>query len=229
MIKKIIKIFKLLAYSLLVLLLMILIYLATAFFLSIYKIDSSTEFNDRTIDIFILSNGVHADIAVPVKSKEIDWSETIKFDNTFSKDSVHKYVAFGWGDRKFYLETPTWDDLRIDVAFQALFLSGKSAIHATFFQDLRETESSIKLSISSGDYKLLINYINNQLQKDKSGNPIPIENLYYGLNDTFYEASGTFTLFYTCNTWANDALKISNQKACLWTPFVQGIFYHYDH
>ena len=50
----------------------------------------------------------------------------------------------------------------------------------------------------------------------------------YGKNDAFYEANGSYSLFHTCNTWANNGLKACGQKACFWTPFDSGIFYHYD-
>jgi hypothetical protein len=43
----------------------------------------------------------------------------------------------------------------------------------------------------------------------------------------FYNAKGRYSLFYTCNTWANQALKSANQKAALWTIFDFGIFQHY--
>ena len=51
----------------------------------------------------------------------------------------------------------------------------------------------------------------------------------YGKNDAFYEATGRYSLFHTCNTWTNNALKIAGQKACVWTPFDTGIFYHYQY
>ena len=49
----------------------------------------------------------------------------------------------------------------------------------------------------------------------------------YGNDDAFYEANGTYNLFKTCNTWANNGLKACEKKAALWTPFESGIFYHY--
>ena len=47
------------------------------------------------------------------------------------------------------------------------------------------------------------------------------------LYDAFYDAKGKYSLFYTCNTWANCALKAANQKASLWTVYDKGIFCHY--
>ena len=44
----------------------------------------------------------------------------------------------------------------------------------------------------------------------------------------FYEAKGSYSLFYTCNSWANQALKAANQKAALHTLTDTGIFRHYE-
>lgn len=50
-------------------------------------------------------------------------------------------------------------------------------------------------------------------------------NAVYGKTDAFYEAKGKYSLFKTCNTWTNNALKASEQRACVWTIFQSGIFY----
>jgi multisubunit Na+/H+ antiporter MnhC subunit len=72
------------------------LYLLAAFGLS--KIATPAEpVADRTIDIYILTNGVHTDIVVPLKTEEIDWSKEVKFENTISKDTTAKLVAFGAG------------------------------------------------------------------------------------------------------------------------------------
>ncbi|MCX6352889.1 MAG: DUF2459 domain-containing protein, partial [Bacteroidetes bacterium] len=38
----------------------------------------------------------------------------------------------------------------------------------------------------------------------------------------------TSSLFYTCNTFTNQALKAGGLKACLWPPFDKGIFKKYE-
>ena len=61
------------------------------------------------------------------------------------------------------------------------------------------------------------------LTKGEDGKPMYIEtDAQYGQNDAFYEANGKYNFTHTCNTWANNALKASGQKAPLWTPFDRG-------
>jgi uncharacterized protein (TIGR02117 family) len=203
------------------------LYLLAAFGLS--KIATPAEsVADKTVDIYILTNGVHTDIVVPLKNEQIDWSKEVKFENTVSKDTIAKLVAFGWGDKGFYLSTPTWADLKFSTAFKAAFALSTSAIHATFHQQLTESSSCKKISISKEQYTRLIAYIQSSFKIDADGHVINIKtNANYGDTDAFYEAKRRYNLFYTCNTWANNALKACGQRACLWTPMDKPIFNKY--
>jgi hypothetical protein len=102
------------------------------------------------ITIFLLTNGTHSDLAVPVAHPVKDWRNEIRFEHTKSKDTSYQYIAFGWGDKAFYLETPSWSDLKFKTAFNAVFGLGPSAIHATFFRSLQENENCVKLRLIAG-------------------------------------------------------------------------------
>ena len=132
-------------YSISTIILLIVIYYLCAILFSRITIYPNDDKIEKNIDIYLISNGFHSDIVVPIKSKEMDWSEIIKYEHTLLNDSSFNFIAFGWGDRKFYIETPTWSHLKYDVALQALFLLNRSAIHATFFREMFESESCIKL------------------------------------------------------------------------------------
>jgi uncharacterized protein (TIGR02117 family) len=209
------------------LLLAILFYVFCALVLSVIATDKET-INGSDVTIFILTNGVHTDIVVPIKNSQRDWSEQIKFSHTTSKDSIKNYVAIGWGDKGFYLETPTWDDLKFSTAYKAAFGLGSTALHTTFYTYPKENDKCIKITLSAEQYQRLIAYVDNSFQKNEQAGYVHINtNTHYSTTDAFYEANGSYSLFQTCNTWANSALKSCGQKACLWTPLDKGIFYHY--
>ncbi len=209
------------------LILFIALYLGSAYVLSRIATDTEPVVADGT-DIFIITNGVHTDLVLPIKTKEINWSDLIPFSNTTGKDTLMKYVAFGWGDRGFYLETPTWADLKVTTAFKAAFSLGSSALHTTFYKRIRESDTCKRITLSNDQYRQLVKYIRETILMASDGKAIYIDtNANYGQNDAFYEALGSYNLFHTCNTWANDGLKSCGQKASLWTPFDTGIFYHY--
>lgn len=182
----------------------------------------------QDIAIYIQTNGDHTDIVVPVKNQIKDWSSEISYQNTKSKDSTGDYVAIGWGDKGFYLNTPTWSQLKFSVAFKAAFALSTSAIHTTFRNNVTEDKDCKKIMISNKQYQKLVTYIDGSFIRDVQSSVINIKtNANYDNEDAFYEAKGKYNLFFTCNTWANNALKACGQKACLWTVSDMGIFYHY--
>lgn len=221
-------IFKILLKTLLFIIIFVLIYGLSAFVLSIIPVNKNTLDITKEYTIYIKSNGVHTDLVLPIKTDIKDWSEQIKYENIQSKDSTHHYLAFGWGDKGFYLDTPEWSDLKFSTAFNAAFNLGTSAMHTTFYKKIHESESCVKIEISREQYQKIITFIEASFQYDTNGNTIFIDATTYGKNDSFYEAQRTYNLFYTCNTWANQALKVSGLKAAFWTPADKGIFYHYQ-
>lgn len=205
----------------------LLVYILCAFALPKISVNSDVSDEGKTIPVYILSNGVHTDIVLPAKNHLYDWTQKVKYEYTIAKDSTAQLVAFGWGDKGFYLETPTWADLKFSTAVKAASGFSTSAIHATFYKSLKENEQCKKILISEPEYLKLVDYISNSFQSD-SGEFLKIEtDAVYGKNDTFYEAKGSYSLFHTCNTWTNNALKAANQKAALWTATDKGILGHY--
>ena len=222
-------VFKLVKYIgfLLLALLMYGIVITLLSFIPVNSFDSRTLIPGKKIEIYLLTNGVHTDVVVPVKNEVFDWSKQVKFTDTKAKDSTAQFMAIGWGDRGFYLETPTWSDLKVNTALNAATGLSSSALHITFYKSLKEGIDCKKITIDSIEYKKLIVFINDSFQLN-NGNVTKIDTkAVYGNNDAFYEAKGSYSLFYTCNTWANQALKAANQKAALWTISDSGIFRHY--
>lgn len=205
-----------------------LFYMLIAVVLSHVGVDAEAD-SGEDITAYILSNGVHTDIVVPVHTAERDWSHTLPFTNTTGKDTTAQWVAFGWGDKGFYLETPTWGDLTFPVAFKAMFALGNSAMHVTYHHALKEGTLCKRIRLSRVQYQRLVAYIERSFALDANGNTQAIvTNAVYGTNDAFYEGVGSYHLFHTCNSWANGALKVSGQKACLWTATDGAILDRYE-
>lgn len=219
---------KIIGWTLLGIISFFILYIISALSISKISVNSDVSQKDKPIEIFILSNGVHTDIVVPIKNEIKDWSKEIRFHQTKSKDSLVHYLAFGWGDKGFYLNTPEWSDLKASTAFNAAFGLSSSAMHTTFYKKMNENASCKKIKISSQEYQKLITYISESFKLDSDQNVQWISGNSYGNRDAFYEANGSYNLFFTCNTWANNALKTANQKASLWTVTDTGIFCQYQ-
>jgi uncharacterized protein (TIGR02117 family) len=204
----------------------IVIYLLIALGLSKITVNSAVSQHEE-VEIFIKTNGVHTDIVVPIKNEIKDWTKDIQFQHTQSKDSVMNYLGMGWGDKGFYLDTPNWSDLKVSTALKAATGLSTTAMHTTFYKEMNENASCKKIMISKENYKKLVHYIANSFEKDNNQSFVWIKGHSYARNDAFYNAKGSYSLFKTCNTWANSALKESNQKAAFWTAHDTGIFCHY--
>lgn len=191
--------------------------------------ETRTHSHDQNIAIFIVSNGVHTDIVLPMKNAVFDWHSQVNPQDTAGGTQTQaQYIGIGWGDRGFYLDTPTWADLTAQTAFKAaLGLSG-SALHVSYHaQAPIVDERTAQLHISEQEYRQLLDQILPSFARDEHGKTRLIPHHHYGSNDAFYEANGRYSLFHTCNTWANERLKNSHLPAVKWTPFAHHIVQHH--
>ena len=168
--------------------------------------------------IYLNTNGVHVDLIVPAEY----------IDDTFNAQlgvmPATRYIAFGWGDRNFYINTPEWSDLTFPVAFRALFLKSRTAMHVTFYS--QKINSWKQLSLCSEQLSTLIDYIHNSFAENEDGKLVKMDFEGYNQYDSFFEARGSFSLFKTCNVWVNKALKEAEIRTAVWTPFDFGVLVH---
>ena len=224
MIKKLLKYF---LKTLLFVVGFVVLYGALCLLLPLIPISAEKTTEPKTITIYLLSNGMHTDLVLPTQNEFIDWTTKVSTDDTKGKKRGD-WLAFGWGDKGFYLNTPTWADLKFSTAVKAAFWMSDSAMHTTYLGGTEGYEKVAQLSLTVAQYNRLVSYIDQQFDKDVQGKYIPIPtNAVYGTTDAFYEAKSTYNFLYTCNTWADYGLRAAGQKYALWTATDSGIFRHY--
>ncbi len=199
-------------------------YLFFAALFSIIPVNRNPALN-KDIEIFIRSNGVHLELILPLQTAGKDWTDEISLPPQIASSISH--LSIGWGDKNFYYNTPQWSDLTFKTAFKALFLKSESAIHIDFFSRITPGKLCKSIFVNEEQYRLMVHYLESGFQRDFRQRIILIEDLHYSEFDGFYEATGSYNLFFTCNTWTNRCLKKAGLKASLWTPFDRGTLYHY--
>ncbi len=204
-------------------LLVISLYVSLVFILSEIRVNASQQANDKTIPVYILSTGVHTDIILPLKNRLQNWSDFTSPSDAPKQLNYNK-VGFGWGDKGFYLETPTWSDLKFSTAIKAMFGLSNTAMHVTFHNKIHESKMCKKIFVTERQYENLCKEIKASFAEEQ---PKVIANQSYGENDCFYNALGTYSLFKTCNTWTNLTLKKAGIKASLWTPYDKAVLINY--
>ncbi|TDS13996.1 TIGR02117 family protein [Sphingobacterium paludis] len=218
-----------LGYFLLGIILFVVLYFSADFLLSrIPATRAPMAYADNGVKVFLLSNGVHTDIVLPIQHKGMDWSEVFPYANTKGRDTIQNWIAIGWGDKGFYLHTPEWKDLKLKTALVAGLGIGESALHVTYYKALEEDTYCRATKITEAQYQRLIDYVMQSLEKDAQGRAMLITTeAQYNEHDAFYEAMGAYNMLFSCNTWTNNALKYANMPAGIWTVFDKGILRHY--
>jgi len=191
------------------------VYISTAFLLAFFPIETKSIKStlEKEEKIYILYDNVHSDIVFNLENISDEWIKNLPI----VKNKKRGYIAFGWGDKETYLNTPTWNKMKISTSLKALFINTPSLMHITYYPHLnyftdvktinisKIQSSSIKKSIlNSFDFK-------NQIYTG------------YGYQDLFYDSPYKYNFIHTCNTWTGETLKDSNITMSYWTPFSHNI------
>lgn len=204
----------------------LLIYLNSAFLFSV--IPAGAEEATDGVKIFVKTNGVHTDLCLPVETEYLDWKTFIPAAD-FPAVTSFQYVSIGWGDKGFFLDTPTWADLKFSTAFNAAFLGGDAAMHVQYFSHEPQVSTTVKMKyVTPEGYRRLIGYIKDSFTTDDQGQVELIPGKGYWSDDNFYEAKGSYHLYNTCNAWTNEALKTAGIRTAWLALFSDGIMRHLD-
>jgi len=174
------------------------------------------------VTIFVRTNGVHTWIMVPTVAAEIDWSPIAPASHIQDPRYAGNYLAIGFGEREFYLNTPTWGDLSPRVALAAAIGGGGSLVHVEHEWNPRANEYQRSLVLSLGEYRKLAAHIRASFDLE-DGRSKPLIGRGYGPADVFYEARGRYSAYRTCNEWTGEALRAAGVRAGLWTPLSESI------
>ena len=154
---------------------LVIIYAVLALTIPYLPVQKKATNDVADIPIYIYTNGVHTDIVMPIKTNQVDWSKKILFENTTSKSTNFNYVGIGWGDKGFYLDTPTWAELKVSTAFHAAFWLGESAMHTTFYKAMTEGDDCKKIMLTKAQYADLVKFVDSKFDKNSAGQNILIK------------------------------------------------------
>ena len=192
------------------------LYVGVASALMIWPTAAPHAREPATIEAYVMSNGVHTDYVFPVRTAGIDWSQRFLPAQARAAPSDAEFIAIGWGDREFYLNTPTWADLTAARAFGALRGGNRALLHVTWLRRADLRGSVWRLPLSVPQYAALAGHVHAALPGARA---VPIAGAHYDGNDAFYEANGSYHLFETCNTWTGRGLRQAGVPMGRWTPF----------
>lgn len=171
------------------------------------------------VEILIETNGVHTAIVMPLVTPAKDWRADFPASDIAAPDRPYSHVSVSWGEREFYLNTPTWADLSAATVLRIVTTGGQGLLHVAHYVRPTPDATIRPLRISAADYARLVDQIEAQLPPAGTRRTYPG----YGDYDIFYEAPGKYTPFNTCNTWTGDILAGAGIRVGAWTPFAGGV------
>lgn len=182
--------------------------------------DFASPADDDSVRIFIRSNEIHTDLVLPTSDEptQIDWSELFPPQHFRGDVSQARYVAIGWGNRAFFVDTPRWADAKLSTALGAVFPS-ETVLHVEYLSDASPDPYLRELRVSKEQYQRLAAFIRQSIGEcDEHGQAVQATKSSYNHQDRFYTASGSYHAFNNCNQWTGRALKHAGVATGIWTP-----------
>ena len=201
------------------------LYFAAAFVLVLFPTQGQPG-SAPVVNAFVYSNGVHTDLVFPIRAQGVDWSQAFPAQHLAQVPHDAAYIAIGWGDREFYLNTPRWQDLTASRALYALSGSGRTLLHVSHLREADLQNGMHALPLSAQQYTALVNHVERALVRSSAGPGVNVPGQHYGAHDAFYEANGAYNLFTTCNVWVGRGLAQAGVKVSAWTPLASQVVWH---
>ncbi len=166
------------------------------------------------VHIFVESNGVHTGIVVPKVAAGVDWRGIARAaDLSDPRFAAFDHVSFGWGEQSFYLETPTWADVKLRTVIGAALGSTRTLMHVDHLPMPVAGDGAREIVVTPAQYRRLAAYIRASFRDGGT------RYRGYADYDAFYAANGRYDAVRTCNSWTGDALRFAGVKVGAWTPF----------
>ena len=166
------------------------------------------------VRILVEDNGVHTGLVLPVNAAGVDWSKDFPAsDIADPRYAGLGWIAVGWGDRAFYVETPTWNDVKVSTVARAAIGSTRTVLHVEHVREPALVPDTKAIVISEDAYRRLAAFVR---ATRGPGGKVTVG---YGTNDVFYDGQGTYSALRTCNEWTGQALRTAGVRVGVWTPF----------
>ena len=199
-------------------------YLLAALLSSLIPVNRGWSEAEQGTTIYLISNGVHADLVLPAEAQGLNWRPLLPLKDFAAPDASAQWVAFGAGERRVYLDTPRWRDIKPRTIWVALS-GGERVMHVEWVSNPGYEARAIRLRPE--EYRRLWAAIRAGFRLDRHGRPQLIDHPGYGTQDAFYVGTGKTSAIKTCNSWIGERLRLAGVKTGAWSPFAQGILWRY--
>ena len=176
------------------------------------------------VTIMVETNGIHTGIVVPVSNAMHDWRDTFpSAAMPRQRDGQYPtHLGIGWGEREMFLSVENWSDLKAASVWRIMTSGSDALIRVSPYLRPKPSENYRPLRISNRQYAQLVQTIEASIPKLAPGEFHEVLRGTYS-TDAYYEATGTYTVRQTCNSWVGDTLAAAGIKMGAWTPFAGSV------
>lgn len=167
------------------------------------------------VAIYVEDNGIHTDLVLPKLAAGVDLSRLAPaHDLRDPQYGGYRWLAVGWGEAAFFLDTPTWADVRMATVLHAAVGSDRTLLHVEHVPEPRgdAARGVRRIVLRPAEYRRLAAFV---IASRRPGGRVFLG---YDRYDAFYEAQGRYNALSTCNAWTGRALRTAGVRVGIWTP-----------
>lgn len=154
----------------------------------------------RGAKIFVAKDMVHADYVFDARL----WEREFGLGG--------RYVKIGWGDRRIFLETRTWGELKAKDFVRAFFGLNPTVLRVDFSEKV--PAGARELEIDEFQLEAIRSHI---LRSYRRGPPVERKPSDYQGGE-FYESELRYNCVTNCNNWVNRGMFLAGVTNRLWCP-----------
>lgn len=193
------------------------LYLVATFLGSAIPVNAGAVQPASGVRVWVIDNGVHTDLVLPQIAEGVDWRDLAPASDLANPGwGGASHIAFGWGDRDFYVNTKEWSDTNPLRAIGALVGAGRTVLHIAHIAEPRAGPHARAVILTPDQYRKLAAYVRATFAAREAIRG-------YGANDAFYAARGGYSAIFTCNQWTGGALRSGGVRMGVWTPLPFGV------
>ena len=170
------------------------------------------------VTILVGTNGVHTEIVMPLETPIANWRAVFPASDLADPYRPYTHVAVSWGEREFFLNTPTWADLDPVHAVGAL-TGGEGLLHVAHYVRPAPSDDYRPVRLRAHEYRRLAEAIAAFAPREPTTRSYPGYEGY----DVFYSSPGTYHAFNTCNQWTGNMLAAAGLRMGRWTPMAGSV------
>ncbi len=172
--------------------------------ISVSDKDSTSVDSSAAYSVYVVNHGWHTGVVM----QRNDFICLIGLDSI--RIPAGKWLEFGWGDKDFYMSTPSEDDVEWFTTLKAAIWPTSSVVHVVGFNrpvpEYFSYSGLIGLHIADSLRESMAKYISKAFSRRENGTLDSLGQGLYG-NSCFFSGQEKYYFPKTCNVWTAQVLK----------------------